>query len=180
MTQDDNIILADHLHCRPGLSSLLSFIERKIALGKENQCNEKTNKNLHVFSQTAFEILHKGRQNIKILRNKEAEFPLLANRHFYDHVLIYVHEYLGIECQTSGRGGNQAGSRHPLPGSLHGTHKVGQPTLRASLAIDKSKNQPATKVVICTICMNLVFAQQPWYCISPSKPAHRVNREQGC
>jgi len=69
--------------CILGLGCLLCchLLKEKIALGKENQRNEKTNKNPHVFSQTAFEILHKSRQNINS-EEQTSRIPLTRNPAF--------------------------------------------------------------------------------------------------
>lgn len=138
----------------------------------------RKNKKPHVFSQTAFEILHKDRENINSEKQTN-RIPLTRNPTFLLSC-TYVCEYSGIRCQPSGWGGNQPAHKHLLPHSLHGTYKVGQPKLRASLAISKNKHQPDTKAVTCIIHANFLFAWQPWYCTSFFSSARRAESEQGC
>lgn len=102
---------------------------------------------------------------IYVLRNKPAEFPSHAIQYFYNHVLVCVWRF-----------GHSAAS---LLGSRlrWKPNKVGQPRVRASPAVSKSKSQPGNKAPACIVWVNSASAWQPWYCISSSESAHRAKRE---
>lgn len=145
----------------PGCCLCCYLLKEKIALGKENQCNEKTNKTSRVFSPTAFENVHKGRQNINSEKGA-SRIPLTRNSAFLEPpTCVRIFGHLGPAFRLRWK---QGSAHSPLLTQSAWTRKVGQPHLKARLASSNSKQQPYTKAMAC------IFSESAW----------RVKREQGC
>lgn len=142
MTQDDNIILPDHLHCGLGCLLCCYLLKEKIALGKENQHNEKTNKKAMYSAKPLLKSYTKAGK-IYILRNKLAEYPSHAIQHFYNHVLMCV--------MTRALSWSILDSRQRWkPGHLSLQNTCGKPSTHAS--------QPGTTELTLIVRVNFVFA----------------------
>lgn len=124
--------------CIVGLGCLLCcyLLKEKIALGKENQ-HTQTHTKMHSAKPLLKSYTKAGK--IYVLRNKPAEFPSHAIQYFYNHVLVCVWRF-----------GHSAAS---LLGSRlrWKPNKVGQPRVRASPAVSKSKSQPGNKAPACIV-----------------------------